>query len=175
MAFKQANLTKVCNLLALNAATDKTPGLFHYATTDTFAACKVADYFDAIADQASVGSIIMVVNSGILHHLRVSANAAGVVTVADTRITASGQFTTVSASDNIDTGLGAALGGVVITEDSDPIDDPEWATASIGDQAGAPAAGHFLLKTWKNTAGNDPTPLAATTFGKKVNWFAWLA
>ena len=30
--------------------------------------------------------------------------------------------------------------------------------------------GSFLLKTWKNTSGSDPTPLAATSFGAKINW-----
>jgi predicted RecA/RadA family phage recombinase len=84
----------------------------------------------------------------------------------------SGQSTTVAASDTIVTGLNK-LNGVVASLDSDPVDDPEWVTASIGDQAGTPAAGSFLLKTWKNTAGNDPTPAAATTFGKKVNWIAF--
>jgi hypothetical protein len=46
-------------------------------------------------------------------------------------------------------------------------------SASIGDQAGTPAAGSFLLKTWKNTGGTDPTPAAASTFSKKVNWIAY--
>jgi len=39
----------------------------------------------------------------------------------------------------------------------------------VGDQAGAPAAGSILLKTWKTLGG---TPAAATTFSKKVNWIA---
>jgi predicted RecA/RadA family phage recombinase len=86
--------------------------------------------------------------------------------------TIGGQATTATASDTIVTGL-AALISVVATLDSDPGDDPEWVSASIGDQAGAPAAGSFLLKTWKNTSGSDPTPAAATTFSKKVNWIAY--
>ncbi len=85
---------------------------------------------------------------------------------------AAGQATTASASDTIVTGL-AKLIGVVATEDSDPVDDPEWVSASIGDQNGSPAAGSFLLKTWKNTSGTDPTPVAASTFSKKVNWVAF--
>jgi len=84
---------------------------------------------------------------------------------------ARGQATTVAASDTIVTGL-ATVVAVVATLDSDPGDDPEWVSASIGDQAGTPAAGSFLLKTWKNTGGNDPTPAAASTFSKKVNWIA---
>lgn len=83
-----------------------------------------------------------------------------------------GQATTVAASDTIVTGLSTLI-CVVATLDSDPGDDPEWATASIGDQAGTPDAGSFLLKTWKNTGGTDPTPAPATTFSKKVNWIAY--
>ncbi len=83
-----------------------------------------------------------------------------------------GQATTIAAIDTIVTGL-ASLVAVVASLDSDPVDDPEWVTASIGDQAGTPAAGSFLLKTWKNTSGSDPTPTAATTFSKKVNWIAY--
>lgn len=83
-----------------------------------------------------------------------------------------GQATTVAASDTIVTGL-SLLYGAVATLDDNLIDDPSWVSASIGDQAGAPAAGSFLLKTWKNTGGTDPTPAAATTFSKKVNWIAF--
>ncbi|TGP50320.1 hypothetical protein EN873_24420 [bacterium M00.F.Ca.ET.230.01.1.1] len=85
--------------------------------------------------------------------------------------TARGQATTVAAVDTIATGL-PLLTSVVATLDSDPTDDPFMVTASIGDQAGSPPAGSFYLKTWKNTGGTDPTPLAATTFGKTVNWEA---
>jgi hypothetical protein len=82
-----------------------------------------------------------------------------------------GQQTTVAAVDTVVTGLQTVV-SVVASLDSDPGDDPEWVTASIGDQAGSPAAGSILVKTWKNTGGTDPTPVAATTFGKKVNWIA---
>lgn len=83
----------------------------------------------------------------------------------------SGQKTTVTASDTVVTGLNVVV-SVVASLDSDPIDNPEWVSASIGDQAGTPAAGSVLIKTWQNTSGSDPTPTAATTFGKKVNWIA---
>lgn len=91
--------------------------------------------------------------------------AAGVKFVA-------GQHASVAAADTIVTGL-TTVTACGATLDSDPVDDPEWVSATIGDQAGAPAAGSIIVKTWKNTAGNDPTPLAATTFGKKVNWWAF--
>lgn len=83
-----------------------------------------------------------------------------------------GQATTATASDTIVTGLSTLYGAVATLEDN-PVDDPSWVSAAIGDQAGTPAAGSFLLKTWKNTSGSDPTPAAATTFSKKVNWIAF--
>jgi hypothetical protein len=84
---------------------------------------------------------------------------------------ARGQQNTVTAVDTVATGLTTVVAAVA-SLDSDPGDDPMLATASIGDQAGAPVAGSILVKTWKNTGGTDPTPLAASTFGKKVNWIA---
>lgn len=84
---------------------------------------------------------------------------------------ARGQQTTVAASDTVVTGLSTVV-AVIASLDSDPGDDPFMASASIGDQAGSPAAGSIYIKTWKNTGGTDPTPAAATTFSKKVNWIA---
>ena len=84
---------------------------------------------------------------------------------------ARGQHTTVTASDTVVTGLTTVV-AVVASLDSDPVDDPFMVTASIGDQAGTPAAGSVLIRTWKNTGGTDPTPAAAGTFSKLVNWIA---
>lgn len=84
---------------------------------------------------------------------------------------ARGQLTTVTAADTVVTGL-STVAAVTVSLESDPGDDPFMASAQIGDQAGAPAAGSIIIKTWKNTGGTDPTPLAATTFAKKVNWVA---
>ena len=89
---------------------------------------------------------------------------------ADYKI-ARGVHTTVAASDTVVTGL-ATVVAVVATLESDPVLDPLLVTASIGNQSGAPAAGSVLIKTWQPTAANDVTPIAATTFGKKVNWIA---
>lgn len=85
--------------------------------------------------------------------------------------TVAGQLTTVTATDTVVTGLAKVI-AVVASLDDNPGDNPEWVSATIGDQAGAPAAGSVIIKTWQNTAGNDPTPAAATTFGKKVDWIA---
>jgi hypothetical protein len=84
----------------------------------------------------------------------------------------SGQHTTVAASDTVVTGLSKVF-SVQATLDSDPVLDPGVVSASIGDQAGAPAAGSILIKTWKYTSNANPTPIAATVFAKKVNWVAF--
>ncbi len=82
-----------------------------------------------------------------------------------------GQATTGSASDTVVTGLATVLAAVANLEDA-PVIGCDRAQAVIGDQAGTPAAGSILIKTFKPTATNDATPVAATTTGKKVNWIA---
>jgi hypothetical protein len=83
---------------------------------------------------------------------------------------ARGQHTTVDENDTVVTGL-ATVVSVVAQLDDDPVDGCMHVTSSIGDQAGAPAAGSVLIKTWKSTDG-DATLVPATTFSKKVNWIA---
>jgi hypothetical protein len=89
---------------------------------------------------------------------------------ADIQI-ARGQVTTVTASDDINTGLTQVLSAGACLEDV-PVLTCDRAQAAIGDQAGTPAAGHILIKTFMPTSVSNPTPIAATTFSKKVNWWA---
>ena len=77
-----------------------------------------------------------------------------------------GRWTTVAAADVVPTGLSVCL-AVVACLESDLVDDPMNVSAVPG-----LTTGNATLKTWKNTGGTDPTPLAATTFGKVVNWVA---
>ncbi|MDQ2084705.1 DUF2190 family protein [Xanthobacteraceae bacterium Astr-EGSB] len=84
---------------------------------------------------------------------------------------AAGQHTTVTATDTVVTGLGTVI-SVVASFDTDPADANTYVSASAGDQAGAPAAGSIIIKTWKQS-GSDPTPIAADAFAKKVNWIAF--
>jgi hypothetical protein len=101
----------------------------------------------------------------------VNQNPNGAAPVGGIKVVV-GTHNTVAASDTVVTGLATVI-TVVAVLDADPGDDPGWVSASIGDQAGAPAAGSVLIKTWKTTnAANDVTPIAATTFAKKVNWIA---
>lgn len=125
------------------------------------------------------GAMIDVENGGALKFNGVDKTAAlaGVVanplagTSAGKKFVA-GQISTVTAADTIVTGLTTVI-ACGATLDSDPGDDPMLASATIGDQNGTPAAGSIVVKTWKNTGGTDPTPQAATTFAKKVNWWAY--
>lgn len=81
-----------------------------------------------------------------------------------------GQHTTVTATDTVVTGL-AQVVAVVVSYGTDPADANTYVSATIGDQAGAPAAGSVIIKSWKQS-GSDPTPIAADAFSKVVNWIA---
>ena len=108
---------------------------------------------------------------GVVEVAAAAGDEQGIFDLSGQLRTARGQHTTVAASDTVVTGLTKVVSAVA-SLDSDPVDDPMLATASVGDQAGTPASGSILIKTWKNTGGTDPTPAAATTFAKKVNWMA---
>lgn len=86
---------------------------------------------------------------------------------------ARGQHTQVAASDTVVTGLTTVV-AVVAEFDSAPTVKQLFLAASIGDQAGTPAAGSILLKTFKPTAVDNVTPTAATDFtdNLKINWIA---
>ena len=77
------------------------------------------------------------------------------------------QHTTVTATDTVVTGLAKVI-SVVVSFETDPADANTYVSAQIGDQAGSPAAGSVIIKTWKQS-GTDPTPIAADSFSKKVN------
>lgn len=95
----------------------------------------------------------------------------GIVGVGSGYKIARGQLTTATASDTVVTGL-ATVVAAVASLDSDPVAGAQSCTCSIGDQAGAPAAGSILVKTWKATSATDTALIAASTFSKKVNWIA---
>lgn len=87
---------------------------------------------------------------------------------------ARGQLTTVTAADTVVTGLTTVV-SVTATLETDPTDTCDVATAQVGNQSGAPAAGSVIIKTWMVTTGGaagNPTLIAATAFSKKVNWVA---
>lgn len=85
--------------------------------------------------------------------------------------TVGGVHTTVDADDTVVSGL-AVVVAVSATLASDPVAGAQHVTATIGDQAGSPAAGSFQIKSWKATASGDTALVAGTTFSKLVNWIA---
>lgn len=86
---------------------------------------------------------------------------------------ARGVHTQVAASDTVVTGLTTVV-AVVMSFSDLPTVKQLYCAATIGDQAGAPAAGSILTKTLKPTAVNDCTPTAATDFTEnlKLGWVA---
>ena len=77
----------------------------------------------------------------------------------------------VTGTATVVTGL-ATVVAVIAT----PADDPDGValaavSATIGNQAGAPAAGSVVLKAWKVTAVDDATLIAADA-EKNINWVA---
>lgn len=83
--------------------------------------------------------------------------ASGVATVTGTATVATGltTVTSIQATMQADASL---TNGIAVT-------------ATIGDQAGTPAAGSVILKVWKPTASGDVTPVASAA-AVAVNWFA---
>ncbi len=83
-----------------------------------------------------------------------------------------GQHTTIDADDDVVTGLSVVLAAVAVLE-SDPTLTCDRITAVIGNQSGTPAAGVIQIKSWMPTDSTLTTPVAASSFSKKVDWVAW--
>jgi hypothetical protein len=109
--------------------------------------------------------------SRTLADIAADAVTSAVAGVAASYKIARGQHTTVDADDTVVTGL-ATVVAAVASLDSDPVAGAQSVTCTIGDQAGAPAAGSIQIKTWKATAADNTALIAGTTFSKLVNWIA---
>lgn len=181
MAYTELQLSKVANLKpAPNTQHDRQLWLYN-GGADAVSDIAAAGYFNPARELVKVGDLIQVVgaaNGDVAWLAVTAAPAQGNVTtsaISDdpgaTKI-ARGQHTTIAAVDTVATGL-ANVVAVIATLDDDPVDGAQLVTASIGNQAGAPAAGSVRIKSWKATGDADATLIAATTFGKKVNWIAF--
>ena len=84
---------------------------------------------------------------------------------------ARGTVTPVSASDTVVTSL-ATVVAVIVQFKGAPTVTHMFNAGDIGDQAGTPAAGSFLLKSYKPTATGDVTPTASSTPWSAVDWVA---
>ncbi len=180
MALDKSQLNKVANLHSVAGGPRSRQYWMYFAGADTIAQVAAAGYFNDVRGFLLPGDTIFVVGADgtstlMLATVPTTGNLTSSLSAGSgTGRTARGVATTVTASDTIVTGLGAALGVVIATLADDPVAGCQFVTASIGNQAGAPAAGSFLLKTWKATATADTAQIAATTFGKKVSWYAFL-
>lgn len=76
----------------------------------------------------------------------------------------------ITGSGDVVTGLTTVV-AVVATLQSDAALTGHLVTATIGDQAGTPAAGSVTVKVWKPTSAGDCTPIASVA-AKSVNWIA---
>lgn len=78
-----------------------------------------------------------------------------------------------AASDTIVTGLTTVVACGASWRDT-PTLKQLFLTTSIGDQSAAPVAGSILVKSFKPTAANDVTPIAASDFTDNLssNWWA---
>lgn len=76
-----------------------------------------------------------------------------------------------AASEDIATGLTTVVAAVVSLV-GDPSLTHMYSSVTVGDQAGAPAAGSIRVKSWKPTGTGDVTPTAATSTFANVAWIA---
>jgi len=84
---------------------------------------------------------------------------------------ARGVSTIDAASKDVATGLTTVV-AVVVSMVGDPSLTHMHSSGTVGDQAGAPAAGSIRIKSWKPTATGDVTPIAATSPFGNVAWIA---
>lgn len=84
---------------------------------------------------------------------------------------ARGTTTPTTASDTVATGL-ATVVAVIVSFKGAPSLTHMFNYGDVGNQAGAPVAGSFLLKSSKPTAAADVTPIASTTPWGAVDWIA---
>jgi hypothetical protein len=78
-----------------------------------------------------------------------------------------------AAADTVVTGLATVVSVVACFRDA-PTLKQMFVHASIGNQAGAPAAGSILITVKKPTAVDDVTPTAATDFTDNIS-YDWIA
>lgn len=77
----------------------------------------------------------------------------------------------VTGTADVATGLTTVVAVLATAQDDLDGDTLAGVSATVGDQAGTPAAGSVTLKCWKNDADGDATMVAATA-EKNVNWVA---
>lgn len=77
----------------------------------------------------------------------------------------------VTGTADVVTGLATVVAVIVAAQDDLDGDTLSGVSATIGDQAGTPAAGSITINAWKSNGDGDATNVAATA-EKDVNWIA---
>lgn len=77
----------------------------------------------------------------------------------------------ITGSGDVVTGLKTVVAVIATMASDASLTNGTTVTATIGDQAGTPAAGSVTLKVWKPTASGDCTPVASAA-AVNVNWVA---
>lgn len=121
-----------------------------------------------IAFREDVGAVGVKSAAGLTQYLAAAVAAGQKVASGQVVITPG-----TAATATVVTGL-ATVAAVVAVLQSDPDGDNIAAvSATIGDQAGSPAAGSVIIKTWKFNGASDVTMVAATAATPyTVNWIA---
>lgn len=78
---------------------------------------------------------------------------------------------TVTGSATVVTGLATVVAVVATMQADASLTNGTAVTATVGDQAGTPAAGSVTIKVWKPTGAGDTTPIASAA-AVAVNWIA---
>ena len=108
------------------------------------------------------------INGGAMTRTATQLNLIAIGVAAGYKV-ARGTVTPTSASHTVVTGLTTVVAAVASLKGA-PTLTHMFTAADIGDQAGTPAAGSILVKSYKPTGVADVTPIAATTPWSAVDW-----
>jgi hypothetical protein len=164
-----------------------TPGRYwDFVTNDLLSAVLAATYFDTAYQLLAAGDVIFarcdLDGTFDFTILRVTASSSSGVTVVEEKIGSSVEgvaagykmargVATITGSGTVVTGLATAVAVVAMMQADASLTNGISVTGTIGDQAGAPAAGSVILKVWKPTGSGDVTPIASAA-AVAVNWIA---
>lgn len=124
-------------------------GAQHYINEGTAASCA----FKALLSQATTGPTALAV-AGVAAGYKLARGVA-----------------TITGSGDVVTGLATVVAVVAMMQADASLTNGITVTGTIGNQAGAPAAGSVTLKVWKPTGSGDVTPIASAA-AVAVNWLA---
>jgi len=139
---------------------------------------------DVVAGTSAADKAVVLDSAGTIDAIDIDALSIGGTAVTKTGAELNLMVAGVAAGYKLARGVGAVTGtltvvtglatvvAVIATAQSDLDGDAlAGVSATIGDQAGTPAAGSIIVKAWKITADGDITMIAATD-AADINWVA---